>query len=339
MNKKLGAVAFALACALVIGAGAASAATEAEDAKRDRLAQQLVERWSGYVEQTFKLQPKTWKQEMAPLLREVPMEDLELAAAAANFDKMNDTLLGPAPSAGLSSLGKSDGGSGTMALGDVDRDLVFVPITPCRIFDTRLVGGTIAGATTRSFDVTAVSDYTFQGGNASNCNGAGAAGSFAAAVINVTAVTPGGNGFLTAYPFGVTRPLAATLVFNMGSLVSNEAIIKLDQGASANEVTIYTSATTHVVGDITGYFVNVAPLTLDCVKTAKESVTVAAGATANVVAPVCAAGYTETSTECESSTWDMPFVYHSGGTCSARNNSGGNANLRAGRTCCRVVGN
>jgi hypothetical protein len=337
MSRKMNAAAFALACATLIGAGAASAAPEAEDAKRDRLAEQLVERWSGYVERTFKLQPKTWKQEMAPLLREVPMEDLELAVAAANFDKMNDTLLGPEPSAALSSLGPSDG-SGTLALGDVDRDLVYVPITPCRIFDTRLVGGSIAATTTRSFDVTAVTDYTFQGGNASNCGGAGAAGSFAAAVINITAVTPAGNGFLTAYPFGVTRPLAATMVFNAGSLVSNEAIIKLDQGASANEVTVYSSSTTHVVGDITGYFI-LAPLpVLQCVKTAKNVEDVAAGGTNNVEAPLCAAGYVETATECETSSWEMPLVYQSNGTCSARNNAGSTSVLRAGRVCCRVAG-
>ena len=73
-------------------------------------------------------------------------------------------------------------------LGSNNKDLVFTPIDPCRIVDTRLAGGKVLAGTTRSFDVTAVSDYTFQGGAASNCGGAGAAGSFAAALINVAVV-------------------------------------------------------------------------------------------------------------------------------------------------------
>lgn len=75
---------------------------------------------------------------------------------------------------------------------------------------------------------------------------------------------------------------------------------------------------------------------LQCQNTALATQSVAAGGTSNAVAPACAAGYTQTATNCEGSSWLMPIVFASGGTCSARNNDTVAATLRASRTCCRV---
>ena len=204
------------------------------------------------------------------------------------------------------------------------------------MLDTRVAGGAIAANTTRSFDVTAVSDYSFQGGNASNC-GVGDQGSFAAAVINFTVVTPSAAGYITAFPFGAPQPLAATVNYTAGDVRGNVATVKLDQGASANEVSIYSFAETHVVGDIIGYFRNPSLPQTECVVTATTDTPVAAGGTANSVAPVCAAGYAQSSTNCESSSWDMAIVYFKSGTCSARNSGASGATLRSSRTCCRVT--
>lgn len=51
--------------------------------------------------------------------------------------------------------GALEGRIASRLLGETTNDLVFVPITPCRIIDTRLAGGQIAAGTTRAFDVTA----------------------------------------------------------------------------------------------------------------------------------------------------------------------------------------
>lgn len=75
---------------------------------------------------------------------------------------------------------------------------------------------------------------------------------------------------------------------------------------------------------------------LQCVDSGQTVDNVSAGATRNTTAPACPVGYTQTATNCESSTWQMPFVYFSDGVCSAQNNSSGTAQLRASRTCCRV---
>lgn len=333
-------VLFATSLAMAVSALCmnATAAERKPRSERGQLVHQIVMKWGNHVQEAYRADVRNWTGAMAPTFAKAKIDTLQRAANATSFDAMNDLLLadGNAPASVKANAAKTQ--ISARSLGDISTDLVFVPISPCRLFDTRVVGGAIAANTVRSFDVTAVSDYSFQGGSASNCNGAGAAGSFAAAAINFTVVTPSGAGYITAFPFGGTQPLAATVNYTAGSIVGNLATVALDQGASANEVSVYSFAQTHVVADIVGYFINPQATALQCVETANTDLVIAAGGTGNSVAPACAAGYTQTSTNCESSTWQMPFVYFQSGTCSAQNNSAGNATLRASRTCCRVPG-
>lgn len=326
---------------LFVGADAAAADKGQQRTQRGELVRQIVNKWGGHVQEAYGTNVRTWAMGMVPVFAKVSIPTLQRASTAITFDEMNRVLVpgGNAPRSGSSQLTTDASGKPRLAakvLGDADRDLVFVPVTPCRILDTRIVGGQITGGTTRAFDITAVSDYSFQGGNNSNCGGVGAAGSFAAAAINFTVVFPSSAGYITAFPFGAVQPVSTSMDFDGGGLRSTTSIVRLDQGAAANEMTVYSHATTHLVADVVGYYINPGPLVFECQDTAEEILTVNAGATANVVAPVCPTGYTQTATNCESSTWQMPFVYFSGGTCSAQNNSSGTANLRASRTCCRA---
>jgi hypothetical protein len=116
------------------------------------------------------------------------------------------------------------------------------------------------------------------------------------------------------------------------------SVVRLDQTAAANELNVYSFAQTHLVADIVGYYINPEATAIQCVDTLDTVVSVVAGGTAKASAPACTAGYTTTATNCEASSWDMPMVYSSGGTCSAKNNGGASADLRASRTCCRVPG-
>jgi hypothetical protein len=320
------------------GDGAALAARQEQAQRRAELRSAIIAKWSNHLHEVYKVDAEQWGTQMAPLFEQAPLETLAEAAGARTFDAMNNALLGQdassAPRSGISVNGEPV--ESANLFGDADRDLVFVPVTPCRILDTRVAGGAILANTTRGFDVTAVSNYAFQGGDSSNCGGVGAAGSFAAAVINFTVVTPAAAGYITAFPFGATQPLAATVNYVAGDVRGNLAVVKLDQGPSANELSVYTFAQTHLVGDIVGYFINSSQPVFECVGSGDTIDTVAAGATRNTVAPACPAGYTQTATNCESSTWQMPFVYFADGTCSAQNNSSGSAQLRASRTCCRA---
>lgn len=322
----------ALAAALLVAAaGTVATAAQKDYGPRGELVYDIVKTWGPHVQEAYRMDPRRWAQNMRSAFAKADMAALQRAADARTFHAMNSALLGPAAS-------KKSSGISPKSLGDVAEDLVLVPIAPCRIIDTRVAGGAIAANTTRDFDVSVTGSYSFQGGEANDCNGAGSAGSYAAAVINFTVVTPTAAGYVTAFPLGTTQPLAATVNYTAGDIRGNLAVVKLDQGASANELSVYTFAQTHLVADIVGYFINPEPTALSCVDTAKTIVNTAAGATANVVAPACAAGYTATATNCEAGSWDAPFVYQGNGICSARNNGGSATDIRAYRTCCRVPG-
>ena len=306
--------------------------------EREQLVQQIVEKWGGFIEEAYHADVKSWTTAMEPTFDGVSIDGLREAARASTFNAMNDTLLREGAMAGGDSGLPVMGAVPASAklFGDADKDLIFVPITPCRIIDTRVAGGAIAANSTRNFDVTAVSNYSFQGGDSSDCGGTGSAGSFAAAAINFTVVTPSAAGYITAFPYLTTQPLAATVNYVAGDILGNFAVVKLDQGPSAAELSVYSFAQTHLVADIVGYYRNPGSLVFECVDTGQTIDDVAAGATRNTTAPTCPSGYTQTATNCQSSTWQMPFVYFSGGTCSAQNNSSGVAQLKASRTCCRA---
>jgi len=338
-SPNLLAACLALALPIVVMSQDALAAGRQPNSERADLVRQIVLKWGGHVQEAYKADVGRWATNMVPVFAKASIEALRRAADARTFDRMNDELLvtGGKPG-GSPSLQAASAASGTRiakVLGDAASDLVYVPITPCRILDTRVAGGVIPANGTRDVDVTAVSNYSFQGGDASNCSGAGAAGSFAAVAVNLTVVSPSIAGYITAYPYGTTRPLAATVNYTAGDVRGNFAIVQLDQGSAANEMTIYSYAQTHVVADIVGYYRNPGAPTLECVDTANSIVSVAAGGTSNAYAPACAAGYTATSTNCEAGSWQMPIVFSHAGACSALNNGASAAELRASRTCCR----
>ena len=216
-------------------------------------------------------------------------------------------------------------------------DLAFNPITPCRIVDTRNAGGALAANTTRSFDIASISSFALQGGDASDCGGSGAVGNYAAALLNVTVVSTTA-GFLTIFPFGAAQPLASALNFGANDIRGNSSIFRLDQGASSNELSVFTTGQTHLIIDIMGYFHTPVPVALECQTTTETIVSMAANSNGDASAPACPAGFTQTGINCETGSYLVPLVFASGGACSARNTTGAAVELRASRRCCRVPG-
>ena len=318
--------------------------------QRGKLVHQVVMKWGGHVHEAYGADVRRWAKDMGPLFARASIDTLKRAANSPSFELMNDAFLvddqGNTAHTNLLNAvnaGTLSGPIKSRLLGETTNDLVFVPITPCRILDTRVAGGQIAANTVRSFDVTAVANYSFQGGDASNCGGAGSAGSFAAAAINFTVVTPGAAGYITAFPFLATQPLAATVNYTAGSIVGNFAVVRLDQGASANELNVYSFAQTHLVADLVGYFINPVLGELDCQETFSSNITVNANSTGTGSSPACAAGYTIVSGGCTMSTFDGRIVssrqFPGSNThfCAFRNESGSTSNTGVvyGR-CCKL---
>jgi Divergent InlB B-repeat domain len=121
--------------------------------------------------------------------------------------------------------------------------LVFYPVTPCRVADTRLPPGTfggpfLAGSTRRDFPI---------GGNA-----CGAPATAKAYSLNVTVVPRVGFlGFLTGWPAGQAMPNVSILNSMDGSVKANAAIVPAGTNGA---VTFSATNDTDLVLDINGYF-------------------------------------------------------------------------------------
>lgn len=146
------------------------------------------------------------------------------------------------------------------ALGDAESDLLFVPIAPCRIIDTRLGGGRMNANEVRHFEVAGTANFEAQGGNTGGCGiPLGATTPLAAAVvINVIAVGPLGAGHLRAWEFGQTAPNASIINYaNVPGLnIANGVVVPISGVASTDkDLTIDANISpTFVVADVTGYF-------------------------------------------------------------------------------------
>jgi hypothetical protein len=233
-------------------------------------------------------------------------------------------------------------------LGSVDKDLVYTPVAPCRIADTRVLGGfpALVANAERGIDVATVSSYTFQGGEATDC-GIGGLGSFAAVAVNLTVINPNASGTLKAYAFNVTPPAnAVAMTFAAGEVRSNFAIVKLDQSASANEMTLLSSAGAHVTIDVVGYFIQSPSTALQCIEMQSAGGNVTAGSFGTQSTPNCTAGYIITGGGCSMSTFDGRVVTSrmivSGSSqtyfCAFRNEGASTIEGIAYSRCCRVPG-
>lgn len=277
---------------------------------RGQLVHQIVMRWGGHVQEAYGADVRSWAMDMVPVFADASLDVLQRAATARSFQAMNDAFLGDGSRVAEAQNRLVAGGSGAVAkaLGDDSSDLVFIPVNPCRIIDTRVAGGAIAANTVRSFDVTSTGSYATQGGEASDCNGVGSAGPFAAAAINFTVVTPSIAGYITAFPLGATQPLAATVNYTAGDIRGNFAVVKMDQGAALNELSVYSFGQTHLVADIVGYFIKPQQTALDCVETVSSGTSIPAGSFASQSSPTCPAGYSITGGGCSMSNFDGRVV-------------------------------
>jgi hypothetical protein len=229
-------------------------------------------------------------------------------------------------------------------IGDLTKDLVFTPVAPCRILDTRPASGgsgAIATGGTKVFAVAGLGDYRPQGGANSNC-GMESYYETAAIAVYLTVVSPAAGGWITAFPQTSPLPLAATVNFKAGDVLGNTTIVKVSPGSGAlglnAYLNIYASSSTHVVGDVVGYYSRPRATALDCYTTTTTNVTAPANLQAVATAPVCASGYTSTATNCNTTSSDLiPYAWYEG-ACAARNFGATTPSLLVSRRCCRIPG-
>jgi hypothetical protein len=226
-------------------------------------------------------------------------------------------------------------------IGSADKDLVFTPITPCRIVDTRFAtGGPVLAGSTRVFKAWAPT-YAAQGGSASNC-GILQSNDVAALALNLLVIVPSGEGFIKAWPVGVAQPNASTLNYKTNDVLANSATLKVSQ--VSGDWNLYSVSTTHFAADVVGYYSKpVSVGSLECTTQIPPSQSIADGFASFLNTPNCATGYIATAPYCWNNNYLNVYstgsgVSGTGGFCSWRNQSGAAAFVFTGITCCRIPG-
>jgi len=230
--------------------------------------------------------------------------------------------------------------TGTKALGDGAEDLVYTPVTPCRLADTRLAGGQIGANSSRDFKVWgSAGTFTAQGGSPTNCN---IPANPAAVVVDLAAVTPAGAGNFIVYPTG-TPTFTSVINYQSGQLaLANGAIVPVCQPGCANHITIATNgAGADLVIDISGYFMPPLATAVHCNQVISASTAIAVSSDTLVPLPNCAAGFTRTGNNCAgpANTPSGYLVETNITGCLFRNLSSVTTyNATATSTCCQIPG-
>jgi hypothetical protein len=337
--------AIAQRASIVTDAASAQTAAPLSPKARGELARQFVLRWGDHVERVYDVRVGVWARRMVPTFAAADPTNLRNALSRATFEGAMAELTGHGPrmtdQRAMAELtraaltGRQD--ALTKVLGSAAGDLVYTPLQPCRIVDTRVTAaGAIPANSTRSF-VALNTDYTLQGGSANDC-GTGGTSLVGAVALNVTAVTPSGAGFATVFPFNTTQPLASSVNYTAGAIVNNAIITRVPNPLTNNDFTIFTFAQSHFVVDIVGYFSAPQATALQCVQSGLATVDIPAGGSATVFAPTCPAGYAKTSTGCDTTSTSAYLTISAIGGCQARNTSASLQQLTAQSTCCRVPG-
>lgn len=162
-------------------------------------------------------------------------------------------------------------------IGGKDGDLVFTPLVPCRLLDTRFGTGNFAGPiadlTTISIE-TNLNDFTAQGGNAGPC-GMPTDTDASAIVIIVTAVEPPNTGNLRVFPFSAPFPNASVVNFIPDQDIANNTVVPQCIGC-ASDISIFVASQANVIVDVIGYF-NPPVVSKESQTTFKEGPAVATG--------------------------------------------------------------
>jgi hypothetical protein len=122
---------------------------------------------------------------------------------------------------------------------------VFVPADPARVLDTRTQGdaGYLCPQSARTIPVAGRGGVPPSGASA--------------VAVTVTAVAAGGPGYVTVWPTGAARPYASSLNLTAPDQIRpNLVIVPLGE---RGEISVYSQSGTHLVVDVSGWFVPSGP--------------------------------------------------------------------------------
>jgi len=244
--------------------------------------------------------------QLRTLLQGMRADHLLAASLAGTLDGLRQVIANS-----LASHEAANGKAGvvTKSLGDTADDVVYTPVTPCRLVETRGTfaavyqgGGPFAGGEIRN--------YTIQGGN-------GVCLTQLPGGLNPTAVqlqvfgipiNSGSNGDIEILPQGSTFGSTATEVY-VGNVLFNTVSTTAKINLANNQIGVQVrGGGADLAMDVVGYFAPPVATAVQCTSIASGGTTIPVSSDATVTFPSCAAGYTRTSGTC-SGTSGIPSGY------------------------------
>jgi hypothetical protein len=288
-----------------------------------------------------------WRFEMLSNLMKGSEENFAIVGLANSYhDAMRASLqVAKMPAAASNAMSNDDVSAQSVApksLGQTTTDLVYVPITPCRIVDTRAGGAAVAAGTVSNYFLLAAN---VGAGSCSVLNQIPVPGPPAAFAANVTVDETGLTGFvagayLQAYPQGGSTT-TSFMNFGPNQIIANAGIISLSE--ATGEFSVVTSAPAQVIVDAYGVFIAPQPTALSCTLQYNSQALASGFAGYSYITATCPANTTPVAPYCNSPR--QSGVYSSGsgvqgatGFCAWINSSGVAITVYQGLTCCQIPG-
>jgi hypothetical protein len=263
------------------------------DADREAWVGNLVGKWASALD------PAVYDlaHEVAPRARVAPAWQLYGALQAGDFRTMLQVLRGTRNAgpyingAAPTTLAQPT----PLVLGQADNQLVFTPIAPCRVVDTRDSGartGAIPANTSRAFDLTADAGSEGQGGGPFPCPGLPSFHHLGWSV-NITVVGVYTTyGVLKAYRFNGSEPNASVInwVPGLNGAIANGVTLMGCFGCADDIVIKAFGEATHVIIDVMGYFSEATANTSTVTYMAGALAPIAGNGTASAAGAPCPAG-------------------------------------------------
>jgi len=291
----------------------------------------LLERWAN--EAAAGGYDAYWQKGQRNLLTRTAAELLELGERAVDFDTFEKLVFR---------------GFTVNALGDLTQDLVFTPVTPCRLLDTRYATvaayqGPLSPSTEVAFSVN--DSLAVQGGSAAGC-GVPAVDPPALSLVLTAVPANTGQGNLRTYATGGSIPTASAVNYQ-GGVVVGSGVITESCTACTNELTVRNqgAGTTHIVVDVTGYYAAPASTTLECMNVESAIVACPVNVWTNIDVS-CPTGYTATGGGYDAhegslgypGVWLTSVPLPNGWRIWVDNQASGSRNMSSWVRCCRVPG-
>ena len=222
------------------------------DQNRATVVNRVVESWAEPLARSTAGLTREQLREMLVALR---ADHLMAASLAGSLEGLRDVLA-------RSMVGESSVAAGRArgkALGDLNADLTYTPVVPCRILDTRIIGGPLQPDVARIFEGY-VPNFAVQGGASSDC---GIPPSVPVLALNVYAVNPANTGFIKVWAFGTAEPAVSTVNSQVGiTAIATGTLVPVDR-LNGNRFVAKSPTVVDFVADVVGYFRSPGPVSGD----------------------------------------------------------------------------